>query len=62
MHELCTLGSERGAISNERPYRNPADRVARIDRLEFDLLPLTVFCLLMIDLLGVSPSLRAVEA
>ena len=23
MHELCTLGSERGAISNARPYRNP---------------------------------------
>ena len=43
-------------------FQWPADRVARIDRLEFDLLPLTVFCLLMIDLLGVSPSLRAVEA
>ncbi len=23
MHELCSLGSERGAISNARPYRNP---------------------------------------
>ncbi len=23
MHELCTLGSERGAPSNGRPYRNP---------------------------------------
>ena len=43
-------------------FQWPADRVARIDRLEFELLPLTVFCLLMIDLLGVFPSLRAVEA
>ena len=49
-------------ISRIENFWWPADRVARIDRLEFELLPLAVFCLLMIDLLGLPPSLRAVEA